>query len=149
MAYTAKYLTESPFLSDDKVAVMRKETADFQKCVLGNFARLVSLCDIGAVCGSDLDPESCVPIEATVLRRIVQDFAKEVLAGMPSRDKKDTPYLSWNTGGLGSRWVDMDASKYGIDYIRAAFYSKKHMEGDWPWDTPYMIRITCEKAKKD
>ena len=95
-----------------------------------------------AIDGSALDPEVCVEVGRYTLRAIMTDFVKIAL-NQPSINGETN---NWSTGGFGSIWMDMDAEKYGLDYIRVAFYSKK-FSSEWNYDKPYLIQITCEKSK--
>ncbi len=121
----------------------REELINFQKCVKGNLPRLLALTDIGICCGSAVDSDLCVAIPKPVLGRVIHDAVKLMVTGM----KVCGGVNNWSSGCFGSRWFDMDASEYGLDHIRAAFYSKKHSSGEWTWDKPYAIRIIAEKTK--
>jgi hypothetical protein len=120
-----------------------EELKNYQKCVKGNLSRLLALTDIRIGCGSRFDPHLCDVIPKEVLMCIMNDAVQLLVTGIEFNGKMN----DWKNGCFGSRWFDMDASKYGLDYIRAAFYSKKHNSGEWRSEEPYAIRITAEKAK--
>ena len=141
--FTVKALTEMPFISDDRHKALVKEVEDFQKCIQGNLGRLLALCDVTAHSGHIVAPDLCAPLGKDILDRVMEDLVGLLLKGMPVSGKTNC----WSVGGLGSRWIDMDASKYGVDYIRCAFYSKKNYPADkkWPADQPYIIQVQVEK----
>ncbi len=128
----------------DGADARRKELVAFQACVKHNPGRLRALTTVKIMSGHTMDAESCVPVRKEILRQILHDAAMMVLAGM----RVDGTANNWSNGGFGSRWFDMDAERYGIDFIRAAFYSKKTYGAEWKYDTPYVIMITAEKARK-
>ena len=129
---------------ENRHAALRKELADYQKCVDGNPARFLALTDFSGIDGYDLDPECCARIPVKTIHRIMESFMLGLIdEGYPIKGGKD----AWSVGSMGSRWLDMNAELFGITYIRAAFYSKKHFKGEWPSQKPYMIRITCEQKK--
>ena len=125
------------------VEPLRKELAAFQKCVEGDGWRLLSLCEVSAISGYALDPESCAPIDPKVLKAVAGAAFKKVAEGMEVNGK----FGQWSCGFLGSRWFDLKAEDFGLDYVRCAFYSKKHYTGKWECDKPYMIQITAEKSR--
>jgi len=129
--------------ANERLAVLRKELADWQKCVKGEYFRLCGLTQICAIDGHRLDAGNCAPIEKALLKRVMADFVSIVLEGRPITGGQG----NWSCGFMGSRWLDMDASKYDLDYIRVAFYSRKHFKDNWTCDKPYIIQITCEKGK--
>jgi hypothetical protein len=124
---------------------MRKEMRDYQKCVAGKPALILALTDISSICGSALDPESCAPIPREVLKEVLRHAVFRILDGvMEVRGGMG----HWSMGGFGSRWIDLDASQWGLDYVRCAFFSKKFHKGEWKCDKPYQLQITCEKANR-
>jgi len=120
----------------------RTELANYIKCVAYNHDRFMALTDLRAMDGSRVD-NCCAPIEKETIKQIMRDFVMIAL-DMPKINGKIN---NWNSGGMGSRWLDMDASEYGLDYIRCAFYSKKFYGSEWRSDKPFAVQIMCEKAK--
>ena len=136
--------------TEDKVATLRQELKDFQKCVKGNPMRLLALMDVGAIDGSQLDSEVCQPVSAATCQGVMREAIYKMVCVM-NVDGSDG---HWSCGMFGSRWFDLDAADYDCAYIRCAFYSRKHFndkasdkEAVWPCDKPYMLRITIEKTK--
>jgi hypothetical protein len=121
----------------------REELKNFQTLVKGNRDRLLALCEFSAISGEYLEP-CCGHVDEAVLRTILEDAVKEVVRGKKVNGKAG----QWSAGFMGSRWFDMDAKKYGVTYVRAAFHSKKFTkEGKWNRELPYAIHITVEKAR--
>ena len=125
------------------VSPLRKELIAFQKCVKGDGWRLLSLCEVSALCGSAIDPGCCAPIDRKVLKAVDGAAVKKVVEGMEVNGE----FGQWSCGFLGSRWFDLKAEDFGLDYVRCAFYSKKHYKGKWEHDKPYVIQITAEKSR--
>jgi hypothetical protein len=121
-----------------------KELEDFTKCVKGNPSRFMALCNMTVICGSELEAFCCKPVDKDILRRILRDAGEMIIYG---NMKVNGKVNNWSNGNIGSRWFDMDAKKYGVNYIRGAFYSKKHYKSEWKCDTPYAINIIVEKAR--
>ena len=131
------------FPKKEKLDTMREEIRNWSKCVKGNHDRFVALTQLQIIDGASMDSESCAPIDRNTLVKILKDSADHFINGNMKVDGKRG---NWSVGEMGSRWADFDAEKYGIDYIRAAFYSKKNYKGVWKSDKPYLIRITAEKG---
>ena len=143
MSYSVRASNADPFKSDDEVKVLRKEVADYQKCVRGNPDRLMAITSIIARSGHTVDAECCAPVTTAVLQSIGQHLCELLLRGLPINGKTD----GWSIGCFGSRWIDLDTQEDGVDYIRCAFYSKKHYKGEWKHEKPYAIIITVEKRR--
>jgi len=142
-AYGVSAINDADFFKKmDSVDERRKEMANYTKCIAGNILRFNALTKFVCIDGYGLDPESCVPTNRDVRRKIMDDFVKIVI----SNPKIDGKINNWSSGGFGSRWMDMDAKKYGLDYIRIAFYSKKFSE-EWEHDKPFVLEMVCEKAR--
>ena len=120
----------------------RTELENYLKCIYRNHNAFMALTDFGAIDGATVD-ESCVPIDKGIIQQIMRDFVMLNLG----RPKINGKVNNWSCGDMGSRWMDMDASKYGLAYIRCALYSKKFAQGEWRTDKPFVIRITCEKTE--
>ena len=131
-------------LSNAECDVRKQELIDFQKRVKGNPHELDKITYYGFNCGSKIEPSLCEPIDKSTMRDICVDSGRMILKGMKVNGEEG----QWSNGFMGSRWFDMDAKKYGCDYIRVAFYSKKFYPGKWSGDKPYRIIITAEKGKK-
>ena len=131
------------FEGGERIDEMTKELATLLKVVKSSPDRLSQLVNIRSVCGSRLDPESCVPIPPGTLLEITAECATDMMRGMKVGDKDG----QWHVGGLGSRWYDIDPHPYRLDYIRCAFYSKRFYSHAWTFKTPYVIQITCEKGR--
>jgi hypothetical protein len=144
MACSFTASNESPFKTDNQIEVLRKEIQDYQKCILGNHDRMVALTHIFGASGHTLDPESCSEVPRDLVKTIMRDLVSRLLAGMEVKGG----YGNWSCGGFGSRWIDLDAKDYGLDHIRCAFYSKKHYQGVWKHDKPYVIDVVVEKARR-
>jgi len=146
MSYTSKAL------SSEEVKAMfdTKKVADRKK-VLQTFAKLakskrwlIENCDLGAISGHKISPDWCVEVPTLLMLAIMHDFVDICVAGTKVNGKTN----NWSNGGFGSQWMDMDASKYGLDYIRCAFYAKE-TTAEWGLtEKPYMVRITIEKSKE-
>ena len=144
MSYSVKSFTatETQAMFDSSDA-KRDELIAYQKCVLGNNpGRLDALTKFYCVDGSKLDPECCVPVPKYLKDAIMKEVVQKILVGMKVNGKPG----NWSCGELGSRWFDIDADKYGVDYIRVAFYSKKG-DAKWDEDKPYLIVVTVEKGR--
>ena len=128
--------------ADRRSDELKSDLVNFLKCVQGNAALFLALCEYGAADGHNLDPECCSPIADHTMQRILRDGLRIMISNKPVNGKPG----NWNCGFLGSRWLDMNAREYGLDYIRCAFYSKKCGGGEWPHSKPYAIMITAEKA---
>ena len=136
-------IVNEPDLKYETLEAMRQEVRDYQRCVTKNPARFLALTDCRAVCGSALDSECCAPIPRKVLEQVLQHAVYRILDGdMQIKGG----YNNWSVGFMGSRWIDLDASQWGLDYVRCAFYSKKFFQNEWKGDKPYKLHITCEKA---
>jgi len=129
-------------MNKNNLEAKRKDLENYIKCVTCNIERLTGLTDISAIDGAALDPYSCKKMSRDVLRAVLDEFVKIAISNPKINGKMN----NWSTGGFGSIWMDMDAKKFGIDYIRVAFYSKKFQD-EWKHDKPYSIQITCEKSK--
>lgn len=136
-------LTSFDMFNDEHIEVLRKELKDFQKCALRNPQRLEALCDFVVVDGSKIDSELCKPVSENCKRGAAEEAFYKIVTGMPIDGKKG----NWSCGFMGSRWFDLDAEEYGVDYIRCAFYSKKHYQGTWKYAKPYVLAITIENTK--
>jgi hypothetical protein len=132
------------WIKEDHAAALTKELKDYLKCVKNNVPRFLAITDFGAICGSSLDPGCCKPVDKKMIQHVLHDFIALVSEGGFKINGKRG---DWSVGFLGNRWLDMDAKSYAVDYIRVAFYSKKHYDGVWPHEKPYNITITVEKAK--
>ena len=131
------------FASDDKVKKITKELETFLKCCKSNPDFLDRNLALYVLDGGNLDPHCCKVIDTDVKSKVAQDFFKLLLAGQKINGKDE----NWCVGWMGSRWCDMKAERYGLDYIRCAFYTKSSYEGEWKHSKPYVIQITAEKAK--
>ena len=72
--------------------------------------------------------------------RVMWDFLHILSAGTKVNGEPN----NWNNGGFGSRWLDMDETKYGLDGIRCAFYSKKFYPEEWKHEKPIHVQIIME-----
>ena len=147
MAYTVSCpaLNElDNMMSEQRHNQLRKELATYTKCVKGNFMRFLALTDLITYCGSQLDSDSCAPVPQEVLNQVTKDFLDLLIEGDMRIDGKMN---NWSCGSFGSRWCDMSAKKYGLSYIRVAFYSRKFDKLPLLVEKPFYISITCEKAK--
>jgi hypothetical protein len=105
--------------------------------------------DISVICGSMVDGDCCVRLPKAKLQEVLTSLIDMLLEGIPHADdltedeRCEKP--CWKIGAMGSRWIDLDARKHGLDHIRAAFYSKA--EGGTRGDKPYAIQVMCEKAR--
>jgi hypothetical protein len=132
------------WIKPDFAENLTKELKAFLKCVKGDPRRFLALTECGAICGSKLDSDSCKPVDRQVLNSVMIDFIHLVVGGGFKVNGKSG---DWSVGFMGSRWLDMNAADYDVDYVRVAFYSKKYYNGVWPHEKPYHITITIEKAK--
>jgi hypothetical protein len=135
--------TDPKFETNETLEAMRQEVRDYQRCVKQNSARFGALTDVQAVCGSAFDSESCAPISRDVLRAVLAHAVTRIIDG-EMRVTGGTN--NWSVGFMGSRWIDLNASEFGLDYVRCAFFSKKFFKGEWKGDKPFKIQIICEKA---
>ena len=135
------------WIKPDHASALTKELKAYLKCISDNPARFLALTEYGAICGSDLDPDSCVPVDKSLIQEVLRDFITLVVNTNFKINGKEN---DWSVGFLGNRWLDMNARSYGVDYIRVAFYSKKHYKNPTAWssDKPYHITITIEKARR-
>ncbi len=151
---TSPYTVSVPVESDTNDALgwikpehadnLKKELKDFLKCVQGDASRFLALTDYGAICGSHLDSQCCKPVAGEIIQQILRDFIFMVVRGGFKINGKPG---DWSVGFMGSRWLDMNARTYNVDYVRVAFYSKKHYKGVWSHEKPYHITITIEKKR--
>jgi len=130
-----------PFISNNKYTELRQELSNFLKCIEGKPAMFLAICEYNAVDGGRID-ESCKVLDKKLIYTIMRDAIYEITANKPVDGKEG----NWNCGMFGSRWMDIDAQKYNIDYISCAFYSRKHNKQECG-GKPYCIQITCEKGK--
>ena len=130
-------------MNENVLYAKKKDLENYIKCVSKNLFRFDALTDYYVVDGYNLEPQLCAEILPEVLGLISRDFIKIILNNPNINGKTN----NFSTGGFGSIWMDMDAEKYDLDYIRVAFYSKK-FEKNWRHSKPYAIRITCEKANE-
>jgi hypothetical protein len=142
-------ITESnPIKTDKQITGLRKEMEDYAKCMKGNQERIKALTFIGVCAGHWIDPEVCDVVPKETMIKIANDLAYRIYMGTNVNGTLN----NWNVGFMGSRWLDMDGEIYGVDSIRASFYSKKHYgmrsNEKWPYDEPYAIQIMVEKEKK-
>jgi hypothetical protein len=119
------------------------ELKQFVKCIHQNHPRLMALCSVAAIDGYSIS-ESCEKLPKGKLSEVLHDFVDLLLH---SQFKFNGKTEDWSIGFMGSRWLDMKAEPYDVDYIRAAFYSKKTYKGEWKSDKPYRIQITVEKGR--
>jgi hypothetical protein len=129
-------------MNKNNLEAKRKDLENYVKCVAGSVEMLSGLTNISAIDGVALDPYACKVVGRDVLRAVMDEFVM-IATNKPKINGKMN---NWSTGGFGSIWMDMDAKKFGIDYIRVAFYSKKFQD-EWEHNKPYSIQITCEKSK--
>lgn len=124
-----------------------------QNLIKGDLATMRRLISVSSVCGSAMDSESCARIPKSKLQEVLLDFIDMLMIGIPHADDFKPDELDgmdklppmWMCGGLGSRWIDLDARKYGLDFVRVAFYSKAEQP---KLDKPYALQIMCEKGRK-
>ena len=133
--------------SDAKIEALTSELKNYLKCVKGDAPRFMALTEFGLMDGGKMDPECCAEItDKSVINRVMRDTILQVIADKPVDGKEG----NWSCGCFGSRWMDLNAEKYGLDYVRVAFYSKKHYKGSdgWPHEGKhYAVIITAEKGK--
>lgn len=159
MASTASFHTcDDPkdiFLEKDKVNALRTELENYLKCVKGNYDRLLALTSISSIDAYGLNQKCCDRIpnwrikdkDGKCVGGVSVETSREIILRILNGQKVNGKDGEWSCGFLGSRWCDLDASKWGIDYVRCAFYSKKSCKGGWTLDKPFAIQIICEKAK--
>jgi hypothetical protein len=148
MSSSYKITTPSTAEMDDmfnetKQNARETELINFTKCVAGKPDLLNALCEIEAIDGGSID-ECCKRVGREKCIQIMRDAFALLVSGKMKVNGKEN---NWSNGCFGSCWFDMDAEKYGVDYIRGAFYSKKTYAGEWNTDKHYRIQITIEKAK--
>lgn len=144
MATTKAYtiIPGSGMITDEQIKKNEQELQDFTKAVKNNPRLFLAITDYSAVDGHTLDGGCCKKIDPKKIQEVLHDFLMLATSGqMKVNGKKN----NWSNGFMGSRWCDMNAEDYGMDYIRVAFYSKKSAK-EWKHDKPYAIQITCEKA---
>jgi len=135
----------SKWFSDDgqkETKARGTELRNFLQVVAHNDVRFHALCKYYAVDGAGLDPGCCAPVGKALMQRVLADAYQIILSNVPVDGEEG----HWNNGCFGSRWLDMKASDYGVNYIRLAFYSKKG-NPKWRHAQPYAIVATIEKAK--
>ena len=125
------------------IEYQRKELEVWTKIVKGSPERFFAATTVSPVSGHRADPGSCGEVSDDALRRISMDFVRLCIIGTQVNGKTN----NWTNGCWGSRWMDMNPKKYGVDYIRAAFYSKKNFKGEWKGDKPFLVQIMIEKAR--
>jgi hypothetical protein len=130
-------------LSDMKANEMYDELKNFLKCIKGNPAMFLAICEYAGIDGHRLDPECCAPIDKKLIYTILRDAIAIITDNRPINGKPE----NWSCGCFGSRWLDIDPRPYDLDYIRCAFYSKKTSKKDWKHEKPYAIQITIEKGR--
>jgi hypothetical protein len=130
--------------NESKQNERRDELEAFLKVIVGKPHLLEGICEFGFVDGSNVS-DCCAPIPdfQALSHRIFHELVINMLKGMKANGKAK----QWKCGFLGSRWLDMDPRKYGLDSIRCAFYSKKYAVSEWKYQKPYVIQIMLEKAK--
>ena len=159
MASTASFhITDGKdaFLEQDAINTLQKELENYLKCVKGNTDRMFALTDIMSVDASKDNAWCCETIpnwritdnNGKCVGGVGVSVMKEIIRKMNDGQKVNGKDGQWSCGFMGSRWCDLDAEKYGLDYVRCAFYSKKTFKGEWRHNEPYAIIITCEKARE-
>jgi hypothetical protein len=131
------------FINKDVSTKRREELVNFTKIIKGNPERLNALCGIQVIDGSALD-ECCKSVGMDKLKTIMRDAVALLISGKMVVNGKEN---NWSNGCFGSRWFDMNAEKYGVDYIRGAFYTKKESGSEWKHAKSYHIQIIVELAK--
>jgi len=139
----------NPFENDAQIASLRKEVIDYQKCILGNYIRLIALTEIVGLDGYHADPESCTQLPSGLVQKVLRGLVERLLIGLPLKGG----YNAWSVGDFGSRWIDLDPLDFGskgeISHIRCAFYSKKATApGNWEHEKPFYIRVMVEKERR-
>jgi len=90
------------------------------------------------------EPEyGCVRVSNEKLKQIMMEAVHLLSSG---RMKLNGETNNWSVGNMGSVWCDMDAKKFGVTYIRIAFYSKSSYPGTWKFPKPYIVDISVEKV---
>lgn len=141
---TMQAIDYNPFLSQDSLARNTREVELFARKVSSGFGKV----KVGVQCGSDLDTY-CQPINKEKLQQIMRDFVKMITSKYVPVNGKTVEKNKWCIGSFGSIWLDMDAKKYDVDYIRCAL-SIKSLQSEWKHgDIPYVILITVEKGKDE
>ncbi len=139
---------EDPFISDETADIRKKDMEDWNRCIKQNLGRLHALTEISYRCGGDMDPGSCMPVPKDKLKALMDDYIlPRILSG---EMKVNGEVENWSNGCFGSRWADFKARPHGLDFIRAAFYSKKcdaPPGKKWKPTKPYCIIVTFEKAR--
>lgn len=142
-----KIITDSnPIKTDDQITGLRKEMQNYAKRVAERGTEeFFTITNIDVLSAHHKFPGECEPVPKETLIKIGRDFVYILCSGT----KVNATLNNWNVGFLGSRWLDMKGEIYGVDRIRAAFYSKKHYgmrsDKEWPYDKPYAIQIMVEK----
>lgn len=131
-------------VSNEKADEREKMLENLVKITKNNIGLLDALCEISVVDGAKVDSECCQPVDKNLLVIIMNDAVALLTSG---KMKVNGKLNNWNNGCFGSIWFDLDASKYGVDYIRCAFYSKKDYKGNWKCSKNYRIQIMVEKSK--
>ena len=133
------------FTTEEKNDELRNELKNFIKCIKGNPGMFLGICEYGGIDGHSLDPGCCVAIDEKLIYTILRDAISIITGNRPIDGKEG----NWSCGCFGSRWLDIDAKPYGVDYIRCAFYSRKtHKTEKWKSEKPYVINITIEKERR-
>lgn len=139
---------DNDIMTDNQIADLRQEMENYAKCMKGHKERIEELTYIGLASGHMRFPDACEFVSRQTLIKIGEDFMYRVYKGT----RVDGTPNNWSVGFMGSRWLDMEGEIYGVDSIRAAFYSKKyytkHTGKKWTFEKPYAITITVEKEKK-
>jgi hypothetical protein len=145
MAYSISFPDVSSLFNEEKSSKQLKELETFLNCCKGNQDFVMNQLNIYTVCGSELDSDVCVPVPRALRSEIAQDLYGLLIKGQKVNGKPN----HWSNGCFGSRWCDLDAKKYGVTYVRCAFYSKSSYDPkkEWKQDKPFVIQITVEKTK--
>lgn len=134
----------SPFKPDSELVRMRTELENFTRVIKNKPLCFFALCELGFIDGANVD-DCCEPVPTETMARVKKDVFEKLMSGDMMVDGTDG---NWSVGSFGSRWFDLDAKAYGLDYIRGAFYSKSFAEdGVWEHDKPYVIQVMVEKSK--
>jgi len=133
-----------PFITEEKNDELLNELKNFLKCIKGNAFMFLAICEYGGIDGHRLAPECCSPIDEKLIYTILGDAISIITGNRPIDGEKG----NWSCGCFGSRWLDINAKPYGLDYIRCAFYSRKTSSKEWKHEKPYAINITIEKERK-
>jgi hypothetical protein len=143
MAYSVSFPNLDDLFNEEKSNKKQKELETFLKCCKGNPAFVQGKVAVFIQDGGNLDPDVCEKIPTDVKQKVGNALVALLLKGQKVNGKQD----NWCNGSFGSRWCDMDASKWNLDYVRCSFHSKASEE-NWPHPKPYAVVITCEKAKE-